>query len=555
MKTMKCLVSFVSVAVGLSMACHAEAPAACYANECAFPLEEGEGWWGGATTFGTKAPYGLVGSVEFDIRKDNYANQAAPFLVSTHGRYVWSDKAFRCTVTNGELRVKGDAPVAVVRAGKTLKEAFLAAAKAHFPASGKLPDLALIEKPQWNTWVELTYFQNEKGILDYAKAIGANGFPTGGVMMIDDTWQFGYGIWQFDPRRFSDPRGMVDTLHGMGYKIMLWVCPFVSMDSPGFREMVFGKLDAGRNCEKGGLIMTGEKNRYGHDVAKPVAWWNGVSGFVDFTHPLGAKWFARELSRLQKDYGVDGFKLDAGDEDEYQAPYVTHVPASPSELCEAYAKIGLQFPLNEYRACFKMGGQPLVQRLCDKGHDWKAVEQLVPDMIACGLLGHAFVCPDMIGGGSWMAFMPDAPTPFDPELFVRSAQIHALAPMMQFSAAPWRLLKGEHLDAVRAAAWLRMKHTPYIVETAKASAKTGEPMLRALEYEFPGCGWAKVTDQFMLGSNLMVAPQTHKDARERDVVIPPGTWLADDGAAFVGPKTVKVATPLARLPHFVRQKQ
>ena len=80
--------------------------------------------------------------------------------------------------------------------------------------------------------------------------------------------------------------------------------------------------------------------------------------------------------------------------------------------------------LNEYRACFKMGGQPLVQRLCDKGHDWKAVRQLVPDMIQAGLLGHSFVCPDMIGGGSWMAFAPDAPTPFDPEIFVRSAQAH-----------------------------------------------------------------------------------------------------------------------------------
>ena len=239
--------------------------------------------------------------------------------------------------------------------------------------------------------------------------------------------------------------------------------------------------------------------------------------------------------------------------DEYLEPYVTHVKASPSELCEAYAKIGLEFPLNEYRACFKMGGQPLVQRLCDKGHDWPAVQQLVPDMIACGLLGHPFVCPDMIGGGSWMAFMPDAPTPFDSELFVRSAQVHALAPMMQFSAAPWRLLKGEYLDAVRAAAHTRMKHADYILETAKASAKSGEPMLRAMEYEFPGLGAERITDQFMLGSKLLVAPQTVKGAKTRKVFVPTGTWVADDGTEVVGPKTVEVATPISRLPHFVRK--
>ena len=171
-------------------------------------------------------------------------------------------------------------------------------------------------------------------------------------------------------------------------------------------------------------------------------------------------------------------------------------------------------------------------------------------MIACGLLGHSFVCPDMIGGGSWMAFAPDAPTPYDPELFVRSAQVHALAPMMQFSAAPWRMLKGEQLDAVRAAAWMRMKWTPYIVDTAKACAKSGEPMLRALEYEFPGRGYATVTDQFMLGSRLLVAPQTEKGAASRMVLLPPGRWRDDQGSTFAGPSRLTVDTPLARLPHF-----
>ena len=524
------------------------------AGELKVSVLPGEGWWGGATRFGKREPFGLnATSFSFDIRKNNYGNQAAPLMLSTKGRCVWSDKAFACAYTNGVMTFTGDAPIELTEEGTDLRTAFLAAARKHFPASGKTPDLELIAKPQWNTWVELTYFQSQQGILDYVKGIAANGFPVGGVIMIDDTWQHGYGVWDFDRRRFSDPKAMCDELHAAGYKVMLWVCPFVSMDSPGYREMALGLLDAGRRCEKGGLITTGMKDSRGRIAPKGVSWWNGVSAFVDFTHPLGAKWFARELKRLQTDYGVDGFKLDAGDMDEYQEPYVTHVKASPSELCEAYAKIGLEFPLNEYRACFKMGGQPLVQRLCDKDHDWPSVQQLVPDMIACGLLGHPFVCPDMIGGGSWMAFMPDAPTPFDPELFVRSAQVHALAPMMQFSAAPWRLLKGEYLDAVRAAAHTRMKHADYILETAKASAKSGEPMLRAMEYEFPGLGAERTTDQFMLGSKLLVAPQTVKGAKTRKVLVPTGTWTADDGMEVVGPKTVEIATSLSRLPHFVRK--
>ena len=510
-------------------------------------ISDGESWWGVATTAGRHEPL-TAATKDFvrDIRSDNYSNQAAPILLSSRGRYIWSDAAFRCSVSGGTITLEGNAPIEVSNGGTTLREAFLAASKAHFPPSGRTPDLALIAKPQWNTWVELTHNQNERDILAYAAAIADNGFPKGGVIMIDDTWQYGYGIWQFDPRRFSDPKGMCDRLHADGWKVMLWVCPFVSMDSPGYRELAFGMLDAGVKTEKGGLVCQTPGD------PKPVSWWNGKSAHVDFSHPRGAAWFARELKRLQDECGVDGFKLDGGDMSCYKAPIVTHGGASPSMLCEEYAKIGLKFPLNEYRACFKMGGQPLVQRLCDKDHSWDAVQRLIPEMVTAGLLGHSFVCPDMIGSGSWLAFAPDAPNPYDPELFVRSAQIHALAPMMQFSAAPWRLLDKEHLDAVRSAAWTRMKFARRFVGLAEECAKTGEPMLRSMEYCFPGRGWESLMDQFMMGDFLLVAPQVAKGARERAVAVPPGRWRADDGTVVEGPRTITVATPLSRLPYFER---
>ena len=59
--------------------------------------------------------------------------------------------------------------------------------------------------------------------------------------MIDDTWQLGYGTWEFDPRRFADPKGMVGKLHEQGFKVLLWMCPFVSMDSPAFRLLEHGR--------------------------------------------------------------------------------------------------------------------------------------------------------------------------------------------------------------------------------------------------------------------------------------------------------------------------
>lgn len=77
-------------------------------------------------------------------------------------------------------------------------------------------------------------------------------------------------------------------------------------------------------------------------------------------------------------------------------------------------------------------------------------------------------------------------------------------------------------------------------------------MMRTLEYAYPNRGYAKVTDEFLMGEDLLVAPVVEKGATTRKVVIPPGRWLGDDGREVVGPTEIVVETPLARLPHFKR---
>ena len=91
------------------------------------PLD-GEYWWGGANFFGQYMPYRDF--AEKDIGKSNFSNQADPLFVSSKGRYIWSDKPFKFSVKEGEITITSDyEEVKPVRAGKTLKDAFLAAAK------------------------------------------------------------------------------------------------------------------------------------------------------------------------------------------------------------------------------------------------------------------------------------------------------------------------------------------------------------------------------------------------------------------------------------------
>ena len=520
-------------------------------------MTAGENWWGVANFFGTKMPFTEKTDLKIDLRKDNYHNQCASLLLSDRGRVIWADAQALFTLKNGEITVESDSEIVVTKGGDSLPEAYRFAMRKWFPASGKMPDPLFFSAPQINTWIELTYHQNEKDILGYAKSMVDNGVPAG-VLMIDDTWQAGYGDWRFEPTRFKDPKGMMDKLHAMGYKVMLWMCPYVGMDLPSFRRVAWGTNpdDVRGYPVKGGFLAEKGKRPVanGRVEAKACRWWNGYSAFLDFSHPNANAWFTEVLDGLVRDFGVDGFKLDGADLTAYNLKTCEALDpkATNGSLNNGYAAYALKYPFCEIRNLWRLQQMPVVVRLHDKPHTWEALRRITADMIAAGVIGQPFICPDMVGGGEWTAFIPGSP--FEPDLFVRSAQIHALCPMMQFSASPWRVLDAEKQQIVRDTVALRQKFAPMFVELAKKAATDGEPILRGLEYNYPNQGYASVIDEFMMGTDLLVAPQMEKNATMRDVVIPPGTWKADDGTTVVGPKTITVKTPLARLPHFVRVK-
>ena len=247
------------ILIGLCSFLLQEAAAQAVYKQTVPPLAN-EKWWGGLVGIAHQMPYASETSWE-DLSRNNYNNQVVPLMVSSEGRHIWSEQPFRYRFSGDTLYIQSEYErPEVVQAGSTLREAYLAASKAHFPPSGQIPEEIFFSKPQYNTWIELMYNQNQPDIMNYAKQVLVNGFPTG-VFMVDDSWTKYYGNFEFKPERFSDPKAMIDTLHQNGFKLMVWVCPFVSPDSPEFRE-----LDA-----KGFLL----KKKDGE--AAIIHWWNGFS--------------------------------------------------------------------------------------------------------------------------------------------------------------------------------------------------------------------------------------------------------------------------------------
>lgn len=503
-------------------------------------IEPEEEWWCGIVSRGTKMPLNSSSTFFFDM-KFNDCNQVQPLLMSNQGRVVWNNEPFTVEFKGKKIILNGTGDFLVKKKGKTLRDAQKYARDTWFPPSGSMPDELLFSKPQYNTWIELNFNQNQTDILKYAHAIVDNGLPVG-VLMIDDSWQQNFGIWKFRNDRFPDPKAMVDELHALGFKVMLWIVPFISPDCLAFLPLL--------NKEK---ILIMDESKPSHPLF--IKWWEGYSAEIDFTNPNGMKWFLQQLNFLQNTYNIDGFKFDAGDFDRFPSNSGTFKKVSGNEHNSIYASIGLKYPLNEYRATWKLGGQALAQRLCDKEHTWQDLRKVIPEMLVIGLAGYPFACPDMIGGGEISSFASGAK--IDQDLIVRSAQCQALMPMMQFSVAPWRILDKAHMNAIKDAVNIRNKLSSLIIQLAKIAATNGEPIVKPLEYVFPAQNLLKIADQFLLGDSLMVTPLMEKDNYQRTVKFPilkKGKWISDDGKVYKGGTVAVINVPLNRLPYFIIRK-
>ena len=499
-------------------------------------LEDGELWYGGAVGFGDLYPLGKDSTFCEDWRVNPTSNQLNPVLLSNHGRYVWMENAGKITLQDGLLSLEGDV-IELGREGSTLKEASLAVTWKHYPPTGTMPDKRAFMAPQYCSWVVLLWGQNQEGLLGYARSIVEKGFKPG-LFIIDDTWQKNYGVWEFERSNFPDPEDMMRQLREMGFLVSMWICPYVSLDAPYRSPGIYEHMEADRILKDG-------------DQPHIVSWWEGYSAQLDFTKESARQWFRGEAKRLEERYGVSGFKLDGGDPIYHGLDYV-----GGNEQSRLYIDC-LDNNLREARSCYKLAGQPVIQRLNDKAHLWKStnrgcmgLDTLVPLMMAQGLAGYYYGCADMVGGGMSTDFIDKSQ--LDDELIIRWCQASALLPMIQFSLDVWNREQNRVAECCRKAMELRERFVPYLLELLENASHTGVPAIRYLEYQFPGENLGSVTDEFMLGDRYLVAPVLEKGAVSRTVRFPGGLWKdIQDGKLYPAGESV-VDAPLDKLPVFER---
>jgi alpha-glucosidase (family GH31 glycosyl hydrolase) len=468
-------------------------------------------------------------------------SQGTPAWYATAGVAVWVRTPHDLMYSinhNGDGLLAVEMPAASALAWDVIVEGNIRDAARHIVSAIGLPKTTppadYFKLPIYTTWVEHKTTVSQEKVLEYARAIRSNKLPCG-VIEIDDRWEVRYGDMEFDKTKFPDPRRMTEELHKQGFRVTLWVHPFVNADSRAFADPAVRRH-----------LLRDRNGRVGL-----TRWWQGIAGLWDFSDPAAAAAFRARLVGLQKRYGLDGFKFDGGDPNLTPPDFVARRNITPAEYGDVYNREATaHFAWEETRVGVLTQPTGVVQRLIDKHSVWglnNGFAAIVPEAITVSVRGFAYLMPDMIGGNEYDNDRIDA------ELLIRWAQASALMPLMQFSKGPWHL--GEEATRLsREASELHVRFAPYIVALARKFPTTGDPILRPLWYNTPDDGEThKISDQFMLGADVVVAPVLAKGAVKRRLYLPAGEWKElKGGRAQQGARWIEVDAPLDTLPVFVR---
>lgn len=408
----------------------------------------------------------------------------------------------------------------------------------------------------WELWIGAQ--GGRDSVLAEADALEAANIPARVLWVQDWTGQRinldgGSGVqyrWQEDPDFYPDIAGMISSLNQRGYRFLSYANPFVDPKLPNhFPDM-----------DEQGLLIKRDGETY-----VPTAP-NGASSQPDLTNPDAREYVKTWLKRMVVELGMDGWMADFGE----WLPLESE-PFDGSDPVEAHNLYPVEWHrlwrevMDELRpdgdfVVFARSGFTGVHDVSQvhwvgdqeanfSEHD--GLPTVVPAMLNLSLSGIPFVTHDIAGfsGG-----------PSTKELFMRWTELGAFTPIMRTHEGAmkddnWSWEKDqETTDHFRRFALIHEALGPELKTLAQEAAQSSLPLVRHLIIEFPDDPASRgISDQYLLGPDLLVAPVVEEGATERSVYLPPGTWFhVWTGDEYDGGQTVEVDAPIGSPPVFSR---
>jgi alpha-glucosidase (family GH31 glycosyl hydrolase) len=331
--------------------------------------------------------------------------------------------------------------------------------------------------------------------------------------------------------RWPDPKTLVDRVHDRDMKLVLWQIPVIKQLAAHEPRCEQHERDEEHAIARGYVV----RNADGTPYRIPDGWFAG-SLLLDFTNPEAAEWWFGKRRYLIDQLGVDGFKTDGGEfifDDRVTFWDGRNGASMRNRYAMAYIEAYRDFA-GPGRITFSRAGYVGAQSsplfwAGDQASSFKELRAVLTAGLSIGLSGVPFWGFDMAG------LSGDIPTA---ELFIRGLQMAAFSPVMQYHCdgrGTWdrtpsnmaaRTGDERVVPIYRTYANLRMNLLPYIYNEAVNSAKSAEPLMRALMIDFANDPAAfSIDDEYMFGRDLLVAPMLYEHVYERPVRLPPGRWL------------------------------
>lgn len=507
-----------------------------------------------------------IKNCSFELAHRN-SQASIPFVLSSLGYgFLWHNPAIgRVSFSKNKTEWYAESTKQMdywITAGDTPNEIV----ESYADVTGKVPMMPEYGLGFWQC--KLRYY-NQEQLLEVAREYKRRNLPIDVIVCDFFHWPK-MGDFRFDEEFFPDPEAMVAELKEMGIELMVSVWPQIDLQSENYDEMY----------RKGYLV----KPEMGVNISMLFG---GYSNFFDAMNPKARKYVWEKCKKNYYDYGIKIFWLDEAepefsvyDFDNYRyylGPNVQIGNMYPQlysrTFYEGMKAEGQQNIINLVR-CAWVGSQRY-GALVWSGDIHSSYEDFRKQICAglhMGLCGIPWWTTDIGGfhGG-------------DPEnedfrkLLVRWFQYGTFSPVMRLhgdrkpmtklyrkDGSPNLFTGGnnevwsfgeETYEILKKYMNIREKIRPYTRELMRQAHEKGTPVMRTMFYEFPDdetC-W-ELKDQYMFGSDLLIAPIVYENMTSRKVYLPKGAvWTSlHDGKQYEGGQFVLVDAPLDVIPVFTK---
>ncbi|MCT4596247.1 MAG: family 31 glucosidase, partial [Vallitalea sp.] len=408
-------------------------------------------------------------------------------------------------------------------------------------------------------------YQTQEELLEVAREYKRRGLPIS--VIVCDFYHWPYeGDWRFDEEYWPDPKAMVDELKDMGIELMVSVWPTVEYQSESFADMFENQM----------LVRT--------EMGGRITQLNNAK-FIDATNQEARNYVWNKLKKNYYDYGIRTFWLDEAEPEyfEYAFEQYRYQLGSDLEVGNSYPRYYSQMVYDGLKQeqqedvislvrCAWVGSQKYGSLIWsgDIDSSFRSLRNQLSAGLNMGLAGIPWWTTDI--GGFHGGHIEDKKFH---ECLVRWFEFGAFCPVFRLHGdrephkKPLGTTKGAQVASgadnevwtygeevykiCKKYMFIREKLREYIKQQMEIASTKGTPVMRPLFYDFydDEKTW-EIKDEYMFGSQILVAPILYEEMTERKVYFPEGNWIhIDTKEEYKGNQTCIVQAPLNSMPVFV----